>query len=144
MARDAIKGSLLGQLLALLIAVTAVCSASLAGQVRPRKSPKRPVTAAACWRRKWGDRGWPPACRPAISPCPARTRCPQGLSAPTLQSSLNYLLLAAVYLTLHVRRRGWRLKCKWYAYALLALLDVEGNFCLVMAYRYTSLTRWAM
>lgn len=29
----------------------------------------------------------------------------------------------------------------WWAYALLALLDVEANFCVVLAYRYTSLTR---
>jgi len=29
---------------------------------------------------------------------------------------------------------------RW-AYALLALLDVEANACLVLAYRYTSLTR---
>lgn len=32
------------------------------------------------------------------------------------------------------------LACRW-AYAVLALLDVEANACLVLAYRYTSLTR---
>lgn len=29
---------------------------------------------------------------------------------------------------------------RW-AYAVLALLDVEANACLVLAYRFTSLTR---
>jgi solute carrier family 35 protein F1/2 len=60
-----------------------------------------------------------------------------------LQSGLNYLLLAVVYGVLHVRSAGWRLKCRWWAYALLGWLDVEGNFCLVAAYQYTSLTRQA-
>ena len=69
---------------------------------------------------------------------------PQGLSAPTLQSSLNYLLLGVVYTTLHVRACGWRWRCPWWAYALLALIDVEANFCLVLAYRYTSMTRWVL
>jgi solute carrier family 35 protein F1/2 len=72
--------------------------------------------------------------------CRRLLAAPQGLSAPTLQSSLNYLLLAVVYLGLHVRKQGWRLKAQWWAYAILAFLDVEGNFLLVMAYRYTSLT----
>lgn len=65
----------------------------------------------------------------------------QGISAPTLQSSLNYALLGIVYTVLHVRAHGWRWRCRWWAYCLLALLDVEGNACLVLAYRYTSLTR---
>ncbi|KAL4855217.1 Solute carrier family 35 member F2 [Chlorella vulgaris] len=95
MVRRTVAAALLGNLLAVIIAVGAVCSASLAQQ---------------------------------------------GLSAPTLQSSLNYLLLAVVYLGLHVRKQGWRLKARWWAYAILAFLDVEGNFLLVMAYRYTSLT----
>ena len=91
--------------------------------------------AAAALLATRRDSRRPPACVIALP------YSVQGLSAPTLQSSLNYLLLGIVYTTLHVRAVGWRLKCRWWAYALLALLDVEGNFCLVLAYRYTSLTR---
>ncbi|KAL4443860.1 hypothetical protein ABPG75_011597 [Micractinium tetrahymenae] len=64
----------------------------------------------------------------------------QGVSAPTLQSGLNYLLLGIVYTAVRLRTVGWKLKCRWWAYAVLALLDVEANFCVVLAYRYTSLT----
>jgi hypothetical protein len=60
--------------------------------------------------------------------------CFQGLSAPTLQSALNYLLLALVYARLRFGRGAPRSLAKpWYYYALLALLDVEANFCLVRA-----------
>ena len=65
-----------------------------------------------------------PACRPRHSLAAAAV---QGLSAPTLQSSLNYLLLALVYLPLHLRSQGWAwsFRRKWWAYALLALVDVQ-------------------
>ncbi|PRW60646.1 solute carrier family 35 member F1-like [Chlorella sorokiniana] len=64
----------------------------------------------------------------------------EGVSAPTLQSSLNYFLLGVVYTAVHIRSNGFRWKCRWWAYAVLALLDVEANACLVLAYRFTSLT----
>jgi hypothetical protein len=73
MARHTIKGALLGQLLAFIIALTAVCSASLAQQVRPPKScvgPSSPIlfTVAfvgshaahrqSCWRCRSGAACW--------------------------------------------------------------------------------------
>ncbi|EDQ92541.1 uncharacterized protein MONBRDRAFT_1512, partial [Monosiga brevicollis MX1] len=65
-----------------------------------------------------------------------------GVNIPTTQSCLNYVLLALIFGTLVARRgqywtclrdRGWR-------YALVALIDVEANFCATIAYRYTTLT----
>lgn len=61
----------------------------------------------------------------------------QGISAPTLQSALNYLLLALCYSHIHLRKQPrWLplpLSKPWWTYALLALLDVEANFLLVRA-----------
>ncbi|GAB4822483.1 hypothetical protein N2152v2_009529 [Parachlorella kessleri] len=65
----------------------------------------------------------------------------EGISAPTLQSTLNYALLAAAYGTyLLWGRKATSLSKPWWCYALLGLLDVEANYCLVLAYRFTSLT----
>ncbi|XP_028759827.1 solute carrier family 35 member F1-like [Neltuma alba] len=63
----------------------------------------------------------------------------KGIDAPTSQSFLNYVLLAIVYGSTALYRRQ-PLKAKWYYYVLLALVDVEGNFLVVKAYQYTSLT----
>ncbi|XP_054806347.1 uncharacterized protein LOC129309029 isoform X1 [Prosopis cineraria] len=63
----------------------------------------------------------------------------KGIDAPTSQSFLNYVLLAIVYGSIVLYRRQ-PLKAKWYYYILLALVDVEGNFLVVKAYQYTSLT----
>ncbi len=65
--------------------------------------------------------------------------CPQGVSLPTTQSALNYGLLGLVYGCWLLQRKGGLRAALW-QYALLAFLDVEGNFCLVLAYRYTSIT----
>eukprot|EP00887_Chlorella_sp_A99_P003924 scaffold11.g3924.t1 len=89
-----LEALLLGQLLALLVATTAVCSRLLADA---------------------------------------------GVSTPTLQSSLNYLLLAIVFGTLRWRHRQ-PLVHPLRSYAALALLDVEANFLVVLAFRFTSLT----
>lgn len=69
-----------------------------------------------------------------------------GASCPTLQSCLCYLLLAIVF-GLVANKRGRNTERedggpveKWWKYALLALLDVEANVCVVMAFRYTSIT----
>ncbi|XP_020548481.1 solute carrier family 35 member F1 isoform X2 [Sesamum indicum] len=51
----------------------------------------------------------------------------QGINAPTSQSFLNYVLLAVVYGSIMLYRKQ-ALKAKWYYYALLGLIDVEGNF----------------
>ncbi|XP_011073905.1 solute carrier family 35 member F1 isoform X1 [Sesamum indicum] len=63
----------------------------------------------------------------------------QGINAPTSQSFLNYVLLAVVYGSIMLYRKQ-ALKAKWYYYALLGLIDVEGNFLVVKAYQYTSIT----
>jgi len=97
MASDLAKCVILGQLLALLIAVTAAASTALANA---------------------------------------------GLSFPALQSSLNYFLLAIIYGSLRLLR-GTALKSltrPWWQYAFLAFLDVEANFLVVLAFRYSSVT----
>lgn len=63
----------------------------------------------------------------------------KGINAPTSQSFLNYVLLALVYGSIMLYRRK-PLKAKWYYYILLGLVDVEGNFLVVKAYQYTSIT----
>lgn len=63
----------------------------------------------------------------------------KGVDAPVTQSLIFYILLALVFggLLLH---RGQKLQVSWYWYILLALVDVEGNFLVVKAYQYTSIT----
>ncbi|XP_051118294.1 uncharacterized protein LOC127242688 isoform X2 [Andrographis paniculata] len=63
----------------------------------------------------------------------------KGIDAPTSQSFINYVLLALVYGGIMLYRRQ-ALKAKWYYYVLLGLVDVEGNFLVVKAYQYTSIT----
>lgn len=63
----------------------------------------------------------------------------KGINAPTSQSFLNYVLLAVVYGSIMLYRKK-ALKEKWYYYVLLAIVDVEGNFLVVKAYQYTSIT----
>lgn len=68
----------------------------------------------------------------------------RGVSIPTSQSLLNYVLLAVVYLGVSSWRDGQQAACvqtaPWYVFAVLALIDVEANFLIVKAYAYTSLT----
>ncbi|KAI3977801.1 hypothetical protein MKX01_040546 [Papaver californicum] len=63
----------------------------------------------------------------------------KGINAPTSQSFANYVLLAIVYGSIRIYQKK-KLQTKWYYYLLLALFDVEGNFLVVKAYQYTSLT----
>ncbi|XP_018444080.1 uncharacterized protein LOC108816023 isoform X1 [Raphanus sativus] len=63
----------------------------------------------------------------------------KGINAPTSQSFLGYVLLAIVYGSIMLYRRSV-IKAKWYYYFLLALVDVEGNFLVVKAFQYTSMT----
>ncbi|XP_024012900.1 solute carrier family 35 member F1 isoform X4 [Eutrema salsugineum] len=65
--------------------------------------------------------------------------CFEGINAPTTQSFLSYMLLAIVYGGIMLYRRP-TIKAKWYHYFLLALVDVEGNFLVVKANQYTSIT----
>lgn len=69
----------------------------------------------------------------------------QGVSIPTAQCFLNYVLLALVFgILLACRRQGRSLvqvlKQWWWRYFLLALLDVEANYLVVKAYQYTTVT----
>ncbi|KAG9447135.1 hypothetical protein H6P81_013263 [Aristolochia fimbriata] len=63
----------------------------------------------------------------------------KGINAPTSQSFANYVLLAIVYGSMVIHRRK-ALQMRWYYYLLLAIIDVEGNYLVVKAYQYTSLT----
>ncbi|CAH8350045.1 unnamed protein product [Eruca vesicaria subsp. sativa] len=63
----------------------------------------------------------------------------KGINVPTTQSFLSYMLLAIVYGGIMLYRRP-TIKGKWYHYCLLALADVEGNFLVVKANQYTSIT----
>ena len=63
------------------------------------------------------------------------------ISFPALQSASNYLLLALVYGGVRlVRGTHKTLARPWWQYALLAVLDVEANFLVVTAFRFTSVT----
>ncbi|KAI5056779.1 hypothetical protein GOP47_0028597 [Adiantum capillus-veneris] len=63
----------------------------------------------------------------------------QGINAPTSQSLCNYLLAAFFYGGIFISRKK-PLQVRWYYYLVLALMDVEGNYFVVKAYQYTSLT----
>ena len=65
----------------------------------------------------------------------------RNVSAPAAQSFANYLLLALIFvptLALTPRRRGLQRPKPWH-WLLVALADVEGNYLLVLAYRFTDL-----
>lgn len=59
----------------------------------------------------------------------------RGVSIPTTQSALNYLLLC-----LYLFFRKGKLQRPWWAYLGIALVDVEANYLVVRAYRDTSIT----
>lgn len=63
----------------------------------------------------------------------------KGVNLPTTQSFCNYLALGIIYGYWLSRERA-RPREAWWRYALIALCDVEGNFLLVLAYQYTSIT----
>ncbi|CAI5491421.1 unnamed protein product, partial [Closterium sp. Naga37s-1] len=62
------------------------------------------------------------------------------VSIPTTQSLLNYVLLAAVYGAVLLHRKA-PLTVPWRVLLLASFLDVEGNYFVVLAFRFTSLTR---
>ncbi|KAF1774725.1 Solute carrier family 35 member SLC35F1/F2/F6 [Phytophthora cactorum] len=65
------------------------------------------------------------------------------IQIPVTQSAGNYLLLC-VYLVDPImrfrRQKGYKLEIPWWQYLLLAFADVEGNFLVVCAYKYTSIS----
>lgn len=64
------------------------------------------------------------------------------ISIPTTQSSLNYVLLSSYFIYSLIRGKlNWKdRKSELLAYFLLAIVDVEANYFVVKAYKYTSIT----
>ncbi|KAF9169848.1 hypothetical protein BGX21_009646 [Mortierella sp. AD011] len=75
------------------------------------------------------------------------TKLTQGdnpVSIPTTQSFLNYLVLAIVYTSITIYKKGFFgwiniMRRRALYYIIFALIDVEGNYFVVKAYNYTSL-----
>jgi len=61
------------------------------------------------------------------------------INLPTTQSFVNYFVLMASFGVL-MYRRGERPREALWKYFIIALADVEGNFLLVLAYQYTTIT----
>lgn len=68
----------------------------------------------------------------------------KGTSIPAFQTFFNYVLLNIVYTPYTVYKYGWKkyfqllLKDGW-RYFILAFLDVEGNYFVVLGYRYATI-----
>ncbi|CAE7188604.1 hypothetical protein CFE70_006826 [Pyrenophora teres f. teres 0-1] len=68
----------------------------------------------------------------------------QGTSIPAFQSFFNYVLLNIIYTSYTLYKYGFKkwtrliLKDGW-RYFILAFMDVEGNYFIVLAYRYTTI-----
>ncbi|ODH13705.1 hypothetical protein ACO22_06980 [Paracoccidioides brasiliensis] len=67
-----------------------------------------------------------------------------GTSIPALQSLFNYVLLNLIFTTYTINRYGFPLwlrtiKTDGWKYIVLAFCDVEGNYFIVLAYKYTTL-----
>ena len=64
------------------------------------------------------------------------------IAVPTTQAFLNYALLTAIFgVTLATRSDFLRVLWKnWWKYAILGAIDVEANFLVILAYKYTNLT----
>ncbi|XP_072980510.1 uncharacterized protein [Typha angustifolia] len=62
-----------------------------------------------------------------------------GTDTPLTQSFFTYLFLAIVYGAIFLHRRR-KLLVPWYWYIALAIVDVQGNFLVVKAYQYSSIT----
>ncbi|KAI8577012.1 hypothetical protein K450DRAFT_253967 [Umbelopsis ramanniana AG] len=63
---------------------------------------------------------------------------------PTTQTFFNYLIVAVVYNTVAIYKRGFKgwlyqFRRRALFYFILAFIDVEGNYFVVKAYQYTSL-----
>ncbi|GAU88601.1 hypothetical protein RvY_01271 [Ramazzottius varieornatus] len=70
----------------------------------------------------------------------------KGVNCPTAQSFLNYLLIGVVYSIAfgYKSNKSYGLSTafreRWWKYLILAVIDVEGNYLMVKAYHYTTLT----
>lgn len=68
----------------------------------------------------------------------------EGTSIPAFQTFFNYVLLNLIYTSYTIYKYGFKkwgkliLKDGW-RYLILAFFDVEGNYFVVLAYRYVRL-----
>ena len=64
------------------------------------------------------------------------------IEVPTTQAFLNYLLLGFVYgVPMAMKKDFWSiLRKNWWKYVFLGLVDVEANYLIILAYKYTNLT----
>ncbi|XP_010244441.1 PREDICTED: solute carrier family 35 member F1-like [Nelumbo nucifera] len=62
-----------------------------------------------------------------------------GVDAPLTQSFFTYLLLALVYGAILLYRRQ-KLQVPWYWYIPLGFIDVQGNYLVIKAFQYSSIT----
>lgn len=62
-----------------------------------------------------------------------------GVNTPLTQSFFAYLLLTLIYVPILLHRRQ-KLRIPWYWYLALAFVDVQGNYLVVKAYQYSSIT----
>lgn len=67
---------------------------------------------------------------------------PYNISVPATQTFLSYLSLGLVYgILVVVRSDFWTIfKNNWWKYIVLGVVDVEANYLVVLAYKYTNLT----
>ena len=65
-----------------------------------------------------------------------------GIAVPTTQLFLAYLVMAVLFFPVLVIKRDFLdvLKENWWRYIILGAIDVEANFLVVLAYKYTTLT----
>lgn len=68
----------------------------------------------------------------------------EGTSIPAFQTFFNYVLLNLVYTSYTIYKYGFKKWCKLifkdgWRYFILSFLDVEGNYFVVLAYRYTTI-----
>ena len=65
------------------------------------------------------------------------------ISVPTSQAFINYIFLGFIFgVWLAFSRKNFPtiLKENWWKYAILGVLDVEANYMVILAYKYTTLT----
>ncbi|EEP79391.1 conserved hypothetical protein [Uncinocarpus reesii 1704] len=67
-----------------------------------------------------------------------------GTSIPSFQTLFNYILLTLVYTSYTIYRCGFKgwiqlIRERWWKYIIFAFCDVEGNYFIVLAYRYTTI-----
>ena len=64
------------------------------------------------------------------------------IEAPTSQTFITYVFLAAIFGVAVAIRSDFVtiLRYNWWKYAILGVIDMEANYLVVLAYRYTNLT----